>query len=1483
MRLHSSQRWNTFGVVIPLLVVLALLALILQPEKDASSQKASPRSLSKSNSKTQSAEDPSLVELPSFEDIEKTSDSLNHWLAENTNKSLPSIEIVELARSRGEMMQILIPHQPESALSAMLPLQSYRDLPDEITSLIEAPFAAAGSVSVVPDCASLGGEPDYFGRWGNEDYRLFVPSTRQEMMSKDWLSLSGIRIGNLAALHPEPIWTLSEDEVEAAGDLFALEAPHSQGSTALVGGQFVVGSPSQMDELAEHMRKLENLPDPTLRPVLADGGNGNGEDEALLRDLDKEETSWTLTDKKVLFLNLKFADSADAGVTKSVIEGRLAACSTRTEEMSYGKTRFSLATVSDVLTLPGTAASYEAGDDILYSQMHDEALDLAVSAGLISGSETAEWTDEYDIIGIVFPHQSIGWSGRASLGGRRHWINGNASFGTYIHEFGHNYGLNHASRWVENIASQIPPTPPSESNLSNNSNTEPRHQEYGNWFDYMGGDGEFGVMGKNRLSWITDGKIADLTGDTMLDQTVRLYRFDETAADTKPTLGARVQMQSSETFWLSYRGNHAESIASEGVHVIWQFTNSRGRLLDMTEENSTYLDTLLPLGRTYTDPSNLVNITPLAKGGSGGDEWLDVRVITGVVGNTNPTLAVSSDRNTANPLEEISFTATGADADDDSLFYNWDFGDGRTESATGPTLTHQYLVGGTYTVTISALDGRGGFAEETLQIEVADPLLDLVSVTSGTTSKIQQVKYHNGRFLAITSSELLSSFDGINWKILPTPSEIGPHYGFEISNSGMTLVGYGYVNDAWQGQISESADGLSWTSANLPSGTEYLYGVCEGNGIKVAVGNKGTILRKLPGSPWESVASGGTLRLKKVYYDGVRFWALGDDNLILTSLDSATWTPPTAGTDGYSWSDYETGLVTDNQFFAAGDYGRLGVSTDGGESWTENLDSIADVFALAQLPSRVICFGNDHNSEANQTQAEVLYATVDGSNWSTLNLPTPFEVSEATYGAGRLVVVGSQGQIQTSSTFVPDNQAPSGSLTLPATITARADFSPTGSVIDADGDDLFYYWNLGEGWTEQGPHPTLRFPVGGSRTIELAVVDARGGVLQQTFAIEVADPLLEMARIDSSNGETFLATVCAGDQIIAISWGKLHTATIGNELVQTAGIYPVYPNDIASDGTSLVLVGQAYNNTLNDWGGGIATSTVANPTPLTVESIPADLRHLNAVATGNDIWVTVGDDGRLLSKQAAGSWTERSSGTAEDLNDLAFGAGLFLAVGDNETILTSANGSNWTSKPAPSNGSAQGVTYCGNGFCIADSRGLHFTVDGGTSWTSTTLSNFSYRTMVWTGEVILVTGRLYDFGVSSWVEHLFVSEDGEQWEVVSNDSLADVRAWEICGDTLFGVGAAGSIFLTDLSSTTTPGSVIATIVEADPNNSVRLSIQSQPGESFDIFRSESLLGGFGAVPYASSVPAAPSGETTEWTDPTPLPVRAFYQIERLEP
>ena len=86
---------------------------------------------------------------------------------------------------------------------------------------------------------------------------------------------------------------------------------------------------------------------------------------------------------------------------------------------------------------------------------------------------------------------------------------------------------------------------------------------------------------------------------------------------------------------------------------------------------------------------------------------------------TNHDPTVSAQRNPTGDVnvdDPVAFTATGADSDNDTLTYAWDFGDGGTASTKDAM--HAYTAAGAYVAKVTVSDGKGGTASATLGVVV---------------------------------------------------------------------------------------------------------------------------------------------------------------------------------------------------------------------------------------------------------------------------------------------------------------------------------------------------------------------------------------------------------------------------------------------------------------------------------------------------------------------------------------------------------------------------------------------------------------------------------------------------------------------------------------------------------------------------------------------------------------------------------------------
>jgi glucose/arabinose dehydrogenase len=101
--------------------------------------------------------------------------------------------------------------------------------------------------------------------------------------------------------------------------------------------------------------------------------------------------------------------------------------------------------------------------------------------------------------------------------------------------------------------------------------------------------------------------------------------------------------------------------------------------------------------------------------------------------NRSPTAVATADK-TSGPLPlAVNFDGrASSDPDRDPLTFDWNFGDGSSH-ATSATPAHTYSVAGSYTVTLTVKDGRGGTGTATLRIDAGNrPPVPVISSPSAT-------------------------------------------------------------------------------------------------------------------------------------------------------------------------------------------------------------------------------------------------------------------------------------------------------------------------------------------------------------------------------------------------------------------------------------------------------------------------------------------------------------------------------------------------------------------------------------------------------------------------------------------------------------------------------------------------------------------------------------------------------------------------------
>jgi uncharacterized delta-60 repeat protein/M6 family metalloprotease-like protein len=655
------------------------------------------------------------------------------------------------AAERRAVLARLIKSDPRAALAAAVPMVVRQELPAEIVALLEERISGQGRLALNA-LTPAPGEPvpaETMYRSASIDgvnYRAHVYGRREMQATVPSASLVGIALDGQLALAESPVRVVEPGEQVAARGLAESPVP-----VPAHGAQEAAPAPLAVEYsgavyavcCAGHVTAIEASLLETERVNEADSGPGTS------TVVGRPSQAWTHGTKKVLIIRVDFSDRPGLSVpdngpaiTEDFAVGLINQSGGLAEfytQSSFGKTTLQIAPavagdspdVTGLLRMPATGASYAAsGDD---DQLHSDARALAVAAGFDLAA--------YDRIGVVFPYigpsttsgrngfagSLITYGGLANVTGKNFWVNGFYDFRVVGHELGHTYGLRHANLWVVTDGNPVSPTGTS--------------LEYGDPFDLMGdGDffaNDFSHWNKSLLQWIPDTAVTVAAASG----TYRIYRFDASGANLAQPRALKVVRNSTTDYWIGYRRATTNASMDGGAYVLWGYNNAneKSNLLDLTTPGSSSNDAGLAIGATFTDPVAGITLAPLAQGGSGAEEYLDVQVtLQPRIAWTSATYLASEQggsvvltaRRTANATGAISVnfaTANGtatspADYTAQSGTLTWANGDMADKTVT-LTLAPDALVEGveTFTVTLSGITGGVLGDLSVATVSIADP------------------------------------------------------------------------------------------------------------------------------------------------------------------------------------------------------------------------------------------------------------------------------------------------------------------------------------------------------------------------------------------------------------------------------------------------------------------------------------------------------------------------------------------------------------------------------------------------------------------------------------------------------------------------------------------------------------------------------------------------------------------------------------------
>lgn len=692
-------------------------------------------------------------------------------------------EIIASARARRTAFLSLMQTNPTAALQNAIPLHEFAKLPPELTPYFERPLSGIGSLDLhwqtqtLPD-GSLTCQHQHVLYLGSQVYDAFGPHLLDPAPPQKDLPVSGIVLGNVAVLTPSAVWIIDPPDFPAAASLFpprpdAIDPLTSRPATpdhaALVGGKlYHFESRASIQHLAESLTLAEESArtnevfqvEPAFDWLASSGGPVDDNDPPVADTPFMDDTI------DVLFIRADFSDFPGAPVTQANLQSTLSAVNGHIDTFSYNKASIVSTVSPTVYRLPRTGVSY-ATDPGFDNATPDGNDDIHTDAS--TAAEAHYTLENYDVIAVFFPDlgsvsgSRIQYAGRASIGGSRHWINGSNSTNVILHEFGHNYGLNHSN--YRDITESLPGSYTSFS------------LEYGDIFDVMGSgnapEGHFNHFHKNRLDWMPDSKVFEVNADG----TYRLHRFDHSNALANQNLALKVPMGGNVFYWLGYRQLYTSSTydLETGAYLVAEGLSNGARtdLIDASPglQSPETMDREmcgLQIGAPFIDSG--VTFEALARGGTPPNEWIDVRVtFAGRIGLVETNIDVDEQTGTAWLTLQRQFNTAG------TVSIDFTTSDG---SATAPS--DYYLTSGTVTW------ADGDASNKTIAIPVRPD-----AVAEGTENLTVTLSNPTGASLdALANTATISILDpGARYNTFSPAIFSNAVYAIEPLANGQVLIG----------------------------------------------------------------------------------------------------------------------------------------------------------------------------------------------------------------------------------------------------------------------------------------------------------------------------------------------------------------------------------------------------------------------------------------------------------------------------------------------------------------------------------------------------------------------------------------------------------------------------------------------------------------------------------------------------------------------
>lgn len=536
---------------------------------------------------------------------------------------------------------------------------------------------------------------------------------------------------------------------------------------------------------------------------------------------------------------------------------------------------------------------------------------------------------------------------------------------------------------------------------------------------------------KADLGYLDAGEVHQVTGSAVF----RLRRCDVPAASG--TLALVIPTPEGGEYWIECRRNPGLVTSAafpgaydhymRGVLLHWRSPRDAQSLrmdsvLDFGCGNAfDASDPFLPVGQTYADPRHGLRITPLASGGSGDAQYVDVLVslFPDHSSPAAPSLAIEPGARAVPAGRAVVFSARGEAQDGGEVHCVWDFGDGSPRQVGGE-VSHAWVAGGTYQVTCRAISVGGGETSRAITIEVVQPWSDSAAIVepSGVFVATGAMSVANGRLFvcqvlnnpAPLNFADYSTVDGKTWEVMPNLLSSGEAFrlGKVLYTNGRYLARASISGRYWgeDTAILSSPDATVWTVVYRTSTLDpvlFLDCLVQGPGGFVAVDSNGTTLWSQDGAAWSPVALPPGLEFWKVSSGGGRY-------LAVDTRRRALW----ASADGRTWTEAMPAslpiLTRDASYEGAGTFLGLGFASGHWFAVSEHAvfradEGLAWVPVASSLSTGVEKFTGFHVTREGvlilmAQGSERMLVSADGVSWAPLALPPWYRQLLDEAGAG---------------------------------------------------------------------------------------------------------------------------------------------------------------------------------------------------------------------------------------------------------------------------------------------------------------------------------------------------------------------------------------------------------------------------------------------------------------------------------------------------